>query len=215
MQDICWLLDHGYALRSALALVGDRHRLVQRQRLAVARCACSLEQRDRRCVHRIESEALAGRELWIDGFNLLVTIEAALASGVILLGRDGCCRDMASVHGTYREVSETIRAAQLIGMSVAKWKVSKCRWLLDRPVGNSGRLKTILEAVAKEAGLEWEIALELNPDRLLAETPAVIASSDSGVLDRCETWCNVAGEVIAAHVSDAFVLDLRPEKVER
>src|SRR5687768_12382774 len=72
-EDFCWLLDRGYALRSSLALVGDRHRLVQRQRLAVARCACSLEQRDRRCAHRIESEALAGRELWIDGFNLLVT----------------------------------------------------------------------------------------------------------------------------------------------
>ena len=214
-EDICWLLDRGYALRSSLALVGDRHRLVQRQRLAVARCASSRQQRDRRRAHQVETTTLAGRELWIDGFNLLVTVEAALADGVILLGRDGCCRDMASVHGTYREVAETTRAAQIIAAAVAKWKVRKCRWLLDRPVGNSGRLKDTLDALAMEAGLDWEVVLEFNPDRTLAESSAVVASSDSAVLDRCERWCNVTREVISLSVRDAFVLNLNSEEGER
>src|SRR5438270_6241510 len=70
-DEIGWLLDRGYALRSSLALVGDRHRLVQRQRLALARCACSLEQRTRRNRHRVEPAALSGNELWIDGYNVL------------------------------------------------------------------------------------------------------------------------------------------------
>ena len=48
-----------------------------------------------------------GRGLWIDGYNVLTTVEAALAGGVILVGRDGCYRDMASMHGSYRKVSET------------------------------------------------------------------------------------------------------------
>jgi hypothetical protein len=209
-EDLCWLLDRGYALRSSLALVGNRHRLVQRQRLAVARCACSAEQRDRRVAHCLEPAALAGHELWIDGFNLLVSVEAALAGGVILLGRDGVYRDMASVHGTYREVSETTRAAQIIATTLARWKLAESRWLLDRPVGNSGRLKETLEAVGVEASLQWEVVLEFNPDRRLAESAAVVASSDSAVLDRCERWCNVAREVISGHIGEACVLDLRP-----
>ena len=69
--------------------------------------------------------------------------------------------------------------------------------------------------MAAEVGLSWEVVLEFNPDRLLAEGSAIVASSDSGVLDRCERWCNVAREVVLAHVSDAFVLDLRPEEGER
>jgi hypothetical protein len=122
---------------------------------------------------------------------------------------------MASVHGTYREVAETIRAARLVGIATAKWKVAKCRWLLDRPVGNSGRLKKILEAVAENFGWQWEVVVELSPDRLLGETAAVVVSSDSGVLDRCERWCNVAREIVDAQVKEAFVLDLRPVEVDR
>src|SRR6266404_1471952 len=45
--------------------------------------------------------------LLIDGFNLILTLESALGGGVMLVGRDGCYRDMASVHGTYRRVEET------------------------------------------------------------------------------------------------------------
>src|SRR4051812_31450958 len=71
--DLCWLLDRGYALRSALALTGDRHRLTQRQRLAVARSACSREQLARRTAHRIAPTGIAGQELSIDGYNLLIT----------------------------------------------------------------------------------------------------------------------------------------------
>lgn len=212
-SDVCWLLDRGYALRSALALVGDRHRLVQRQRLAVARCACSREQLNRRSAHRVEPAALTGRELCIDGFNLLVTIESALAGGVVLFGRDGCCRDMASVHGTYREVAETTRAAQLVGAATAKWNVAKCRWLLDRPVGNSGRLRATLETIAREFGWNWEVSLEFSPDHIMGATTDVVASSDSGVLDRCDRWCNVAREVITAHLKNVFTLDLGPDEL--
>jgi hypothetical protein len=159
------LLDRGYALRSALALVGDRHRLVQRQRLAVARCACSNEQWDRRSRHRVEPAALPGEELWIDGYNLLITLESALAEAVILVGRDGCCRDMASVHGTYCAVAETARAAELIGKGAADWGVVKCHWLLDRPVGNNGRLKATFDEVARRFGWNWDVLLEVSPDQ--------------------------------------------------
>lgn len=208
--DLWWLLDRGYALRSALALTGDRHGLTQRQRLAVARCACSREQLERRAAHRVEPAALPGRELWIDGYNLLITIESALAGGVILLGRDGCHRDMASLHGTYREVAETRRAAELIGAAIEGWRVARCRWLLDRPVGNSGRLRGVLLEVARQAGWAWDVQLEFSPDKVLGETVAIVASSDSVVLDRCAQWCNVAREIIAVSVPSAPVIDLVP-----
>lgn len=209
--ELCWLLDRGYALRSSLALTGDRHGLTQRQRLAVARGACSQAQRERRRAHCVEPAALAGRELWLDGYNVLITLESALAGGVILLGRDGCYRDMASLHGTYREVAETSHAAQLIGIATRTWGVTHCRWLLDRPVGNSARLKSALLALAAQAGWSWTVELEFSPDTLLAQAGDTIASSDSVVLDRCASWCNVAREIIARHVPAAHVVNLAAE----
>ncbi|ACB74596.1 DUF434 domain-containing protein [Opitutus terrae] len=206
--ELCWLLDRGYALRSSLALTGDRHGLTQRQRIAVARCACSREQHERRATHRVEPAALAGAELWIDGYNLLITLEAALAGGVILLGRDGCYRDMASLHGTYREVAETRRAATLVGETAARCGVVRCHWLLDRPVGNSGRLKTALLELAQPAGWNWTVELAFSPDQILGSTGEIVASSDSVVLDRCTRWCNLARELIARSAPAANVLDL-------
>ena len=41
VADLCWLLSRGYATPSALKLVGDRHVLAARQRVAVARLRCS------------------------------------------------------------------------------------------------------------------------------------------------------------------------------
>ncbi len=208
LADLSWLLDRGYALRSSLVLTGDRRGLTQRQRLAVARCACSQEQLARRDAHRLSPGELAGRELWIDGYNLLITVEAALAGGMVFVGRDGCYRDLASVHGTYREVAETSRALQLVGETAARLGISCCRWYLDQPVGNSGRLKVLLLGLAAEAGWNWTAELAFSPDRILARTEHVVASSDSVVLDRCASWCDIAREIITNSVPGALLIDL-------
>lgn len=207
-SELCWLLDRGYALRSSLALSGDRHALAQRQRLALARSVCSRQQLAARTARRVEPTALAGHALAIDGYNLLIALEAALAGGVILCGRDGCYRDMASLHGTYREVAETSRAAHLVGLATAEWRVTRCHWLLDRPVGNSGRLREALLALAREGGWHWTVDLEFSPDQVLCRAPDVVASSDSVVLDRCTAWCNVARSIITEHIPDARVINL-------
>ena len=108
-SDLTWLLNRGYASTSALKIVGDRYALVARQRVAVARCTCSDAAANRRQQHRVQAADLRQRELWIDGYNVVLTsLEASLASGVILHARDGCYRDMASMHGNYRKVQETI-----------------------------------------------------------------------------------------------------------
>src|SRR5690606_16499227 len=100
VTELSWLLGRGYAEVASLALVGDRHALDRRQRLAVRRAACPDAVRVARRARRVH--ALAGRDLWVDGFNVLITVEAALSGGILLRCRDGCLRNMASLHGTYR-----------------------------------------------------------------------------------------------------------------
>jgi hypothetical protein len=41
MSDFSWLLSRGYARPSSLKIVGDRHKLRERQRVALSRVACS------------------------------------------------------------------------------------------------------------------------------------------------------------------------------
>jgi hypothetical protein len=150
LADVSLLLTKGYAAKSALKLVGDRFTLKERQRLAIMRSACSDQQRASRSEHRVESQTLAGHSIAIDGYNVLITIEAALSQGLVFKGRDGCYRDLASVHGTYRKVTETVPAVQLIGEFLREKGVGEARWLLDSPVSNSGRLKTLIRELAEK-----------------------------------------------------------------
>jgi hypothetical protein len=202
--DLSWLLSRGYAEASSLKLVGDRHRLVERQRIAALRSACSDEALASRTARRVDHAALRGRPLRIDGFNLILTLESALGGGVIIGGRDGCFRDLASVHGTYRRVEETQPALELADRLLTEWDAGTCTWLLDSPVSNSGRLAAMIRAVNPT----WTAEVVQNPDTLLSQPGDAVVSADSLILDRCGEWVNLARAIVEACVPDAFVADL-------
>jgi hypothetical protein len=172
------------------------------------RCACSDEQLASRRQRRIELEDITNKSIAIDGYNVLITIEAAMSGGVILKGRDGCFRDLASVHGTYRKVTETIPALELIGQFLQEFKIGKALWLLDSPVSNSGRLKTLIGELARKNNWNWNVELLLSPDAELKKTDLIVASSDSVVLDGCGKWINLATEIIKNKLYNVKVIDL-------
>lgn len=208
--DLCWLLDRDYAQRSALELVGNRHNLTACQRMALGRYACSNEDCLRRARLRVEPASLRGEELWLDGYNVLTMIESALAGGVILFSRDGCCRDIAGIHRRYRKVGETIPALNLVAETMSALGVSNCRWWLDQPVSNSGRLKSLILESARDAGWKTEVDLTFSPDHVLSHTDHIIATSDGIILDRCSRWVNLVRLIITEHIPQARVIDLSP-----
>lgn len=212
-HDLCWLLDHGYASHSATELVGNRHNLTSRQRMAVSRCACSQDAMHLREQLQLGPAGVRGRELWLDGYNVLTVLESALAGGVVLLGRDGCCRDLAGIHRRYRKVEETAPVLRLVGETLAAWGVTSCCWWLDQPVSNSGRLKRFIDEIAVAAGWNMRVELVFNPDKMLWESGHVIATSDGVVLDRCRQWVNLAREIIAARLPRTWLVDLSPRAV--
>lgn len=236
LADFSLLLSKGYADKSALKLVGDRFALTQRQRLAVMRSACSDAQRQSRLSRRVEIGDLAGQTLAIDGYNLLITIEAALGGGLIFKGRDGCFRDLASIHGTYRKVEETLPALTLIGEFLGEIDITGALWLLDSPVSNSGRLKTLITELAQDHRWPWHVRLSINPDAELrgeltvpgsqfsvpskppgancdlrtdnCERSVLVVTTDSVILDAGPPWTNLAAEIITRRLAQTTVIDL-------
>jgi hypothetical protein len=205
--ELSWLLGRGYPPAAALKLVGDRHRLRERQRRAVSRAACSEERRQRRAAACIALEDVRGEALSIDGFNLLITMEAALGGGVLLRCRDGCIRDLSSVHGSYRSVQETDRALHLIGEALAPLAPRAVTWLLDRPIANSGRLAQRLRDLAAQRDWPWSVELPFNPDAVLLASPEIAITSDSTILDGATRWVNLAAHLVA-QLPGAWVVDM-------
>jgi len=158
--------------------------------------------------HQCNASDLSSQIVMIDGYNVLTTIEVALAGGVLLLGRDGCLRDMASMHGSFRRVSETVPALRLIGQTLAKIGVCDSTWLLDSPVSNSGRLKTTLEHTSTDHGWNWTVRLVANPDKMLIDSDQIVATADSVILDHCHGWFNLARRVVGDYLPGVRVVDL-------
>jgi hypothetical protein len=208
VADLSWLLSRDYAIISALKLVGDRWSLTERQRLAIRRVACSDQARLARMASRVEEDELIGSSVLIDGFNVVTTVEAALGGGIVLGCRDGTFRDIAGVHGTYRKVAETLPAIEHIGRTLARLGVVAARWLLDRPVSNSGRIRAMLMHAAESHDWRWTVELHNSPDAILRSATDIVATADSAILDRCERWFNLARTAIEAECSEAHIIDL-------
>jgi hypothetical protein len=216
VADLSWLLTRGYALPGALQVVGNRYELTERQRKAITRSACPDGALKRRLASEASESACHDFPLLLDGYNVLTTVEAALGGGVVLHGRDGAYRDLASVHGTWRRVEETLPAVTLIGRALAEeLNVSRCTWYLDAPVCNSGRLKAILEAEARRNAWEWTVLLVPNPDKELSAAPGtIVATADAGILDACERWFALSRHIVQRHVPAARVIDLCVRRTE-
>ncbi len=206
-RDLVYLLSRGYASTSALKLVGDRYQLHRRQRMALMRSACSDEALAHRLATRIPLEELPHATLLIDGYNVLITVESALSGGWLFRGREGCLRDLSSVHGSYRKVEETLPALELIGTWLERHHLHSIHWLLDAPVSNSGRLRKLMLSCSEAHGWSWTVELAQQVDhRLVHEQDAIVVTTDGPVLNRVSHWTDITAPLLEPLV-EAQIID--------
>lgn len=207
VTDLSYLLERGFSEKSSLQLVGNRYKLNHRQQRAVQGMSEANSKLELRAKKRVSVAALANQELIIDGFNLLILLESALSDAYLFKGLDGCYRDLSYVHGTYKKVVQTGKAIELVASFLEEHSIKSTTWVFDKPVSNSGRLKTLLRELAEEKGYAWEILLDNNPDKVLASSKKIAVSSDAWILDRAAHWCNLAAYLIEEKLNGQNIIN--------
>ena len=193
-RHICYLLDEGYDLKQAAVFVGNHFLLSERQRLAIMRSVASGEQLNERRKKKAELTDLSGREVWIDGFNTIITLEVLLSDSPLFICMDGTIRDLAALRGSYRMIPQTADAVRKMLCLRREADVSKANILLDEPVSNSGRLKALIAEIAEDGyPSDLDIQILRDVDRALYGKEYVI-TSDSVILDHCINWVNLVEE---------------------
>ena len=190
-RHVLYLINEGYDLKQASTFVGNHFLLSERQRLAVMRSLATAEQLAMRKAKLLTAAEAAGRDVWIDGFNTVITLEVLKCDSILFSCMDGTVRDLASLRGTYRIIPETEDAVRLLFDSLEELEIHSATVLLDQPVSNSGRLKALIAELAVEYPFALDIQIQKDVDRELYEKENVI-SSDSIILDRCLSWINLA-----------------------
>jgi hypothetical protein len=207
IKDQSYLLSRGFSEKSSLALVGNRYKLNNRQQRAVQGMSEANDKLIKRAERCLLPNQLSEKEVMLDGFNVLILLESALSGAYLFKGLDGCYRDLSSVHGTYKKVQQTPEAIQLVVDFLQENKVKKATWVFDKPVSNSGRLKTTLREFADAHHLNWEIILDNNPDKMIVESKQIAISSDAWILDHAAAWCNMVRHVVDAHIPQKNVVE--------
>jgi hypothetical protein len=197
LEDMHYLLSRNYPPKAALALVGNRYQLVQRQQQALQGMACSAEELKNRKAKQLSPVALKDQTILLDGFNVLIILETALSGGFVFEGLDGCYRDIASVHGTYKKAQHTEQALIIIGNTLQQLQLQKVIWVFDAPISNSGKLKSFCYELAEKHGFSWEIILDNHPDKYLIDNKGLVCSSDGWVLNECTAWFNLGAWIIS------------------
>jgi len=208
-EEIQWLLDRDYGIDTVINFVGNHYLFSSRQRLALRRATATETQYNKRRSTLLPLENAEHGCMFIDGFNIIITLEVALSGGVIILGKDGVLRDflrdLAGLRGTYRLIDKTETALNLIGMALNEFNVPQVKFFLDEPVSNSGRLRNKILSHSKVWNIPTEVELVRDPDPILSDMERIV-TGDSIILDNCKGWFNLSRKIVEDYIKDAWTV---------
>jgi hypothetical protein len=211
--DLHYLRSRGYGEPASLRVVGDRYRMQKRQRFALERIVSNDEEIRNLRKLELTGSALVHQLIAIDGFNLLIFAEVLFSGGLIFECLDGTFRDIASIHGSYHQITETRQALSAIGNALQELAPAKVIWYLDQPVSNSGKMGQLLSQLSETQGWNWTVEVVPNPDEnLVKERDAVIITTDRQILTKCQHWFNFSRylmEQTLPGISQPHVITLR------
>ncbi len=189
LGDYFLLLNRGYPERPTVKLVGDRYRLTRGERMTLYRGITSKDKALARQA-RITTD-LKGRELYIDGYNVLFTLVNYLMGKLIFIGNDGILRDCGEVYGKVENEKLFYRGVNFLLEFITRSGTGRVEIYLDRTRAESDLYSRELGKRLVEAGIAGEVFLVKSADReLIKKKDGIIASSDSEIIDA--TDCQIA-----------------------
>ncbi len=87
--------------------------------------------------------------------------------------------------------------------ALEQMEVASVHVLLDKPVSNSGRLKTLIAEIGENKSFDLDIQVLDEVDNMLWEKDNVI-TSDSIILDNCRSWVNLMKNCVETYNAKTF-----------
>src|SRR5262249_57947433 len=97
---------------------------------------------------------------------------------------------------------------QATGAWVAPLGLKEVAVFIDAQVSNSGRLAGLMRTLAAAHSWPWQAILVPSADTVLRQTPEIVATSDSSILDHAAHWFGLAAAVVAWVAPQAWCIDL-------
>jgi len=204
-SDVVAIIDRGYPIKNVSTFVGNHYQLSERQRIAITRAVSPTTDVKKR-LDKLIIGTSENSTVYIDGLNVIITLETMLSQTTLIRCMDETIRDLAGLRGTYRLIDKTDTSIKLIGDELSALKVSKAMFYLDSPVSNTGRLSQHIYEILENYPFDVEVELVPNADVILEKKHHVI-TSDAIILNQCESWINLVSEILYKHYPDTPIIN--------
>lgn len=194
-EEARYLVNRGYPKDSAISFVSNHHLLLEEHRFVLTRIIVAAERASIRRAKAQSLETLRANEVFVDGYNVLITTESLLAGYPVYLCDDGFLRDTRGIFGGYRTSRLTSPAlSEILGL-LAQAKPSHVEVLLDQQMSRSGELAELVRGMMAERGLPGTARTARDVDHLLKVAEAGVATSDGNVIDATKRIHDLPAEI--------------------
>jgi hypothetical protein len=194
--DIRYLLERGYPRAGAITYVCNHYRLDINIRHVFARVIYTEEMSHARKNWTIECNELAGKEIWVDGYNILIGVESALKGEPVYLCDDGFIRDTRGIFRNYKCSDVTVRAFDSILGQLSHCASGKVEFLFDSQISKSGELAKWVGDRMGKAGLIGNARTSRHVDYDLKHCGKIVATSDGTIIDAVKKVVNIQAWVL-------------------
>ena len=204
--DFRYLLNRAYPRKPSLELVGNRYQLTFDGRHLLHRGVFSHADAMKRLETRVSLQKISAQELAIDGYNVVITLEAALSGRPLIFGDDGFLRDISGLSGNFRRTRRTEESLQLIYDLLKEKKPRRTMFLFDAPISKSGKLAEEVRRHLQEMGIPGDAEAVKVPEDILIGFPGIVATSDTAIIDQSARIVDLAGSLIRKRIPSAPIL---------
>ena len=205
-EDARYLVDRGYPKDSAIRFVSDHYCLPKEQRVVLIRAIVEFGRACSRKAKALPLEALCERVVFVDGYNVLITVESLLAGYPIYQCDDGFLRDTRGINGSYKSSQFTVSAIFAILDILASAVPSRVEVLLDRQMSRSGELAEQIRCTMETCGLPGDARTAQDVDHSLKTAMAIVATSDGNVIDAASYVVDLPADMARRHGINFLVL---------
>jgi hypothetical protein len=189
--DIRYLLERGYPRAGAITYVCNHYRLDINTRQVFGRVIYTDRVAHARKNKTIECSELAGKELCVDGYNVLIGVESALKGEPVYLCDDGFIRDTRGVFRNYRCSEVTVIAVDSILGQLSHCAPGKVEFLFDSQISKSGEMAKWVSDRMGKASINGTASTSRHVDYDLKHCRMFVATSDGTIIDAVNNVVNI------------------------
>ena len=138
---------------------------------------------------------LEGETLFIDVYNVTITLENAIKGHLLIKGNDGFIRDLSGTFRGFRQSDNTRYAWSLILNLLGRYQPGLVVALLDKPYSKSRQLASSIEQWMLEHSVRGRALLSKRVDYKLKRAKGIRATSDSSILLKGSPSLDLAGHI--------------------